>query len=81
LFLDLLIQSGSSAGIVLLRDLIRTESLDERKAAHLVAAAGSHAQYPSDKLLDIFKVIFVKLWSSSACWALQICFGVKDDRL
>ena len=28
----------------------------------LVAAAGNHAQYQSDKLLEIFQVIFVKLW-------------------
>ena len=56
-FLDLLLHSGSNAGIILLRDLIRDGKLDEHLAARLVAYAGAYVKQPSEKLLLEFQVI------------------------
>ena len=53
LFLDLLLHSGSNAGLILLRDLIREGGhLDEMTAARLTAYAGAYVKQPSEKLLQ-----------------------------
>ena len=49
--LDLLLHSGSNAGIVLLRDLVKERALDEWTAARLIAYAGAYVKEPSEALV------------------------------
>ena len=56
MFLDLLMHSGSNAGLILLRDLIREGKLDAYLAARLVAYAGTFVKQPTVKLLQEFQV-------------------------
>lgn len=55
--MDLLLHSGSNPGIILLRDLIREQSLDAFTAARLVAYAGAYAKVPTEKLVLEFQSV------------------------
>lgn len=57
MFLDLLLHSGSNVALILLRDLIHTDKLDELTAARLVGYAGVFVKQPTEKLLLEFQVI------------------------